>query len=166
MNTTFIVSLAGKSRPGLLQDLAHFTHEHGGKWLSSKVSHLEGHLAAILKIELPEAQLEAVQNQFKAQANMSVQFDLVNDVLATPASQIRLVIDAKDRLGLIKEITNTLDEQNVTVIEMECARLNVTGLGTSVFTANLELGLPEGCQSNDVIDNLKSLGDDIVVKVA
>lgn len=166
MSATFLVSLAGVSRPGLLQDLAHYTHEHGGKWQSSKVSHLEGHIAAIIKIEIPEEQVEAVKAQFTAQETLSVQFDDVNVPTQTPSSSLNLVVDAKDRPGLVKEITNVLDDQDVTVVDMECYRLNVTGLGSSVFSANMKLDLPEGCAQEDVMADLEDLSDDMVVKNA
>lgn len=166
MSATFIVSLAGVSKPGLLQELAHYTHEHGGKWLSSKVSHLEGHIAAIIKVEVPKVEVEAVQKQFNAQPGLSVQFDEVNPHAEQTDHSLNLVVDAKDRPGLVKEITNVLDEQDVTVVDMECYRLNVTGLGASVFTANMKLNLPDGCDKEDVMADIEDLSEDMVVKTA
>ena len=164
MSATFIVSLAGVSHPGLLQDLAHYTHEHGGKWLSSKVSHLEGHIAAIIKMDVPEEEVEAVKNQFSSQKGLSVQFDDVKELDENADSNLNLVVDANDRPGLVKEITNVLDEQDITVVDMECYRLNVSGLGTSVFTANMKLNLPEGCEKDDVMSEIGDLSEDVVVK--
>lgn len=166
MNATFIVSLCGTARSGLLQDIAEFTHKHGGTWKSSKVNHLEGHIAAIIKVEIPAEQVPALKEQFTVQPGLSVQFDEVKDVAPMGSSSLSLVVDANDRPGLVKEITNALDEQDVTVIDMECYRVNVTGLGTSVFTANLKLNLPEGCEREDVMADLEELSEDMVVKEA
>ena len=61
MNVSFMVSFAGLDRANLLTDLAQFTHDNEGKWLSSKVSYLEGHVAANIKVSLPAEKARIVK---------------------------------------------------------------------------------------------------------
>src|SRR5687768_16438432 len=48
-----VMTLIGEDRPGLVEQLASLVVTHGGNWLESRMSHLGGHFAGILRISIP-----------------------------------------------------------------------------------------------------------------
>src|SRR6187455_3077209 len=57
--TNLVLTLLGPDRPGLVELVASVIAAHGGNWLESRMSHLAGKFAGILRAELPPDRLEA-----------------------------------------------------------------------------------------------------------
>ena len=51
--TDLVLTLIGSDRPGLVEAVALIVAEHGGNWLESRMTHLAGKFAGILRAELP-----------------------------------------------------------------------------------------------------------------
>src|SRR5947207_13680214 len=51
--TDLVLTLLGPDRPGLVELVAGVIAAHGGNWLESRMSHLAGKFAGILRAELP-----------------------------------------------------------------------------------------------------------------
>ena len=162
MTTVFNVSLMGRNRPGLLKELAEITHNHQGKWLNTKVNHLDSLITALIKIELPVEQLEALKAEFMAEPELSVAF-VQNERVEVAGKFIEIVVDADDRAGLVNEITQRLDEECIEVVDMECNRVAVAELGRSLFTARMVLKVPNDRDGADVASELETVATDMVV---
>lgn len=163
MNSTFIVNFVGKASPATIKELAAITHENGGKWLISKVNFIESQVAAVIKIELPEANAETVKAAFKAQKNLMV--DIVDS--ASTAHEVdtiyQLRLDSNDRAGIVNEITHVLDGQGISILDMDCQRVFIAGGGgvsSSLFTSTLSIRLPVDVQIEDVASELEALSED------
>lgn len=162
MSATFIASLMGKNRPGLLKDLAEKTHEMGGKWLSSKVNHLDDQISALIKVALPEAQVQPLKDIFNAEPSVCVVFSS-GDAEPAASSMVEMVVDASDRAGIVNEITQILDSECVELVDMDCQRVGVAELGRSVFTARLMLKVPSGRNGTELAEEIETISDDMVV---
>src|SRR4029453_18040843 len=57
--TDLVLTLLGPDRPGLVELLAGVIAAHGGNWLESRMSHLAGEFAGILRAELPPDKVPA-----------------------------------------------------------------------------------------------------------
>ncbi|HEY8923057.1 MAG TPA: ACT domain-containing protein, partial [Polyangia bacterium] len=51
--TDLVLTLIGLDRPGLVESVAQVVADHGGNWLESRMIHLGGHFAGILRVEVP-----------------------------------------------------------------------------------------------------------------
>ncbi|MBW8192389.1 hypothetical protein K0504_15225 [Neiella marina] len=163
MSTAFIVSFAGLNRPNLLQQLAHFTHEHEGKWLSSKVNYLDGHIAANIKVDVPKAQVDAVKSEFANQEGLVVQITDVDTSSTAPAESLKISFHSNDRYGLVHDITNTIDKQSAELVHMDSSRIQVESLGTNVFVAKLVVNVPQGQSSENLMNELRAIDEHVVV---
>src|SRR5262245_22908330 len=56
--TDLVLTLLGPDRPGLVELVAGVIAAHGGNWLESRMSHLGGKFAGILRAELPPDRLQ------------------------------------------------------------------------------------------------------------
>lgn len=163
MNSTFIVNFVGKATPTTIKQLAAITHENGGKWLISKVNFIESQVAAVIKVELPTQNTQLVQQAFMDHPDLIVQI-VESDPHSHQGETIyQLRLDASDRAGIVNEITSILDNQGISILDMDCQRVFIAGGGgvsSSLFTANIAIKLPTEIQIEDVADELEALSED------
>ena len=163
MNSVFVVSFAGKDRPGVIQQIAETTDELGGKWLQSKVIRLEGRISAIIKIDIPARSVDQLKDFINSINDMNVTYSDPQPEAAS-GTVARLRIDAKDRPGIVNDISRLLVGQSMRPHNFESSRIGVVNLGC-MFTANFEVELPEGVAPADVVAQLQALSDEFVVSV-
>lgn len=163
MNVAFMVSFAGPDSSNLLANLAKFTHDHDGKWLSSKISYLEGHIAANIKVVLPEKHARIVKAHFISQHDLSIKIDDISLENKAANTAIKLCLKANDRPGLVFDISHLIQEFGADILNMETHRLQVQAVGGMVFFSNVDLCIPEALDINLLISELKTLDDSLVI---
>lgn len=165
MNVAFIISLAGVDRPNLIQKLAKYTDEKQGKWINSRVNYLDGHIAANIKVEAPEENKSAIIDFFTGQEKITCYIEDINLAEQTEAKIVCLSIKATDRSGLVADITNIIDENKAELVHMDNHRFSVAPLGHNVFTADLSVKIDDNSVVEDLIANLNTISDDIIVTI-
>ena len=58
MNASLVMTIIGPDRPGLVQSLAAVVADHQGNWVESRMSHLAGQFAGILRIDIDATQMD------------------------------------------------------------------------------------------------------------
>ena len=66
MQGSLVMTVIGRDRPGLVDSLAGIVAEQGGNWLESRMSHLGGHFAGILRVQIPTDKETALLRSLKA----------------------------------------------------------------------------------------------------
>src|SRR2546421_8836268 len=61
MMTDLVLTLIGPDRPGLVESVAARVAAHGGNWLESRMAHLAGQFAGILRVEVPAERLSELR---------------------------------------------------------------------------------------------------------
>ncbi len=163
MNTTFIVNFAGQASPSIIKQLANVTHDHGGKWLITKINYLDNLVAGLIKIELPADNVDAVKQAFLAQSDLSVFFAEAQAVEHDKDKLYQVRFDAQDRAGIVKDISQLLEQEQVQIVNMDSNRVFLVGGGgisANLFTSRLTLKLPAQLTIQDVMMQLESIGTD------
>ncbi len=57
-----ILTLIGKDRPGLVEEISSTILSQHGNWLTSNLSHLAGQFAGIVQVEVAEEHLQEIQD--------------------------------------------------------------------------------------------------------
>ena len=60
MPTSLVLTVLGEDRPGLVEALSHIIAAHEGNWLESRMAHLAGQFAGILRASVPEGNAAAL----------------------------------------------------------------------------------------------------------
>src|SRR4030095_4059456 len=55
MADTLVLTVIAPDRPGLVDALSSTVATHGANWLESRMAHLGGHFAGLLRVSVPEA---------------------------------------------------------------------------------------------------------------
>lgn len=163
MNTAFIVNFIGHATPATIKHLSAITHENQGKWLISKVNFIEEHVAAVIKVEVPEDNEQVVKQAFLDCDGITVQFYEADSKAHDPDKIYNIKIDANDRAGIVNEITHILDGQDVHILDLDCQRVFIAGGGgvsSGLFTSTAAIRIPADITISDVIQELESLSED------
>lgn len=161
MKSTFIVNFVGTATPATIKQLAASTHDNGGTWLVSKINFIDNQVAAVIKIELPQTQVEAVRRAFETQPNLLVQFA---NTAPQPEEQdlvSQLRCQAIDRPGIVSEITELLKQHQVHILDMDCQRVFIAddhGVASNSFTANLALRFSPHTSVEAISQELEYIG--------
>ncbi|MBU2713209.1 glycine cleavage system protein R [Zooshikella harenae] len=165
MKKRFILTLMGPESPGLIRLLAEKTHARQGVWLKSKISHLEGQCAGIIKVEVDEGQAEPLQTELTNITDLYAVISEVQPPLPVDIKRLQLTVEADDRPGFINDISNILESCGASISNMECHRFAVTELGRSVFKADFNLKVPTDIDQDSLVAELEALNVRVVANI-
>ncbi|MGL1955974.1 MAG: hypothetical protein OCD00_01485 [Colwellia sp.] len=165
MTVSFIVSFAGMNSPNLLQNLAKYTHEMDGVWKDCKISYLEGNVAANIKVSISKEKSIELKAHFMAQPGLVTKIVEYYGKCPTPKTPTKLSIKANDRPGLVTAITAIIYQQDAELLHIETHRLEIPPLDEKVFIADLVVNIPEGSTVDDLISEMKTLDNNMIVTV-
>jgi glycine cleavage system regulatory protein len=164
--TSLVLTILGADQPGLVDSLAAIVTEHGGNWVESRMAHLAGQFAGILRVEVPPDRAEALTSAIK---NLSAG-GLESMVCAEPAlaseaagTLARLDLVGLDQPGIVRKISQVLATKGVNVEELatECTAAPTTG--QNLFHATAQLRLPQGLAVEALRLALEQVAADLMV---
>jgi glycine cleavage system regulatory protein len=165
MNIQIMVTVSGSNQNDLIKILSDKTHELGGIWLNSKISHIDNYVAGLIKIEIDDMNVDKLMAQFKA---LDIQVESVNLGIVSheKSTPLDLNIDGKDRPGLVRHITQVLSDNSVRVDNMECNRIGVSAIGATLFTSHFKIVVDEQFNKNTLISSLQEIADDLIIELS
>ncbi len=166
--TSLVLTILGQDRPGLVDAIARTVAEHGGNWVESRMAHLAGQFAGILRVEVDTQQSEALQAALDSLAEGGLESTVHADASAPaavekPAVQLSLV--GQDRPGIVREISRVLATHGVNVEELNTECKRAPNSGQSLFQAKAQLRLPEGMSEESLRTALEEVASDMMVDI-
>jgi glycine cleavage system regulatory protein len=163
------MTVIGEDRPGLVESVAGLVTEHGGNWLESRMSHLGGQFAGIVRVEVPvdrEQALIAALQRLDARGLTTVIRSDAPQAATTSQSLSVLEIIGQDRPGIVREISRALASFGVNVEELhtECASAAMSG--ENLFKARARLGIPASCNAAELRATLEKIAADLIVEIS
>jgi glycine cleavage system regulatory protein len=166
--TSLVLTLLGPDRPGLVEAVADVIAAHGGNWLESRMAHLAGKFAGVLRADVPADKLEAALQALsrletrglKIVAEKAVARDTV-----TGQRAMRLELVGLDRPGIVREISQLLAQQGVNVEELTTDRSSAPMSGEMLFHARARVNIPGDADLARLRNGLERLANDLVVEI-
>ncbi len=134
-----VFTFIGEDKPGLVKRLADVISEHGGNWLESNLSQLAGKFTGIVLITVDEAQRDelcASLQSLKAEG-LQVVTERTGDDNSTDLMEIELHILGTDRPGIVKSISQALQQNNFNVKQLESRITSAAMSGDPMFEADV-----------------------------
>lgn len=173
-----VLTLIGPDRPGLVESVADTIADHGGNWLESRMAHLAGRFAGILRVEVPTdrtaalaaalAGLEARGLRVTSTAAPDVPLAAAaRDAGATGGSPRAMTLDlvGLDRPGLVREVSRLLAQRGINVEELITDRSSAPMSGDMMFRAQARLLVPTTVEVSEVRAGLERLAGDLMVEI-
>jgi glycine cleavage system regulatory protein len=160
-----VLTLIGPDRPGLVESLAKRVTDHGGNWLESRMAHLAGQFAGILRIEVPPDRVDALH---AALAELEAEgLRVVAESGARPADDdlraMELELLGQDHPGIVRKVAEVLLGHGVNIEELVTDNVSAPMAGGLLFSAKARLHVPAGTDTDRLRRDLETIADDLMV---
>jgi len=166
---SLILTVIGPDRPGLVEALAQLVTSHDGNWLESRMAHLEGQFAGLLRVQVPQNAIQELRDALLRLETQGIRV-LLSESSSVPAAssdrRVFLELVGQDRPGIVREITAALTTHGVNIEEFESRCTSAPMSGEALFHARAELRVPEGSILEDVRATLERIGNELMVDVS
>lgn len=164
---TYVLSIIGADRAGLVQALSEVVAEHGGSWERSHVTELAGVFAGVVLVRVPADRADALRQALRPLRDQGLL-----DVTLHPgapdepddeAPTVGFHVVGTDRPGIVHEVSRRLAALDVGVVDLRTRIESAAMAGSPLFRAEVVVRLPEGVTRWDVVAALEELSNDLMV---
>lgn len=163
---SLILTLLGPDRSGLVDSVASIIRDHKANWLESRMSHLAGHFAGIVRVDVAEENYSALVERLERLPDLEIvvrRDETATDLVEFTTVWMELV--GNDRPGIVSEVSRVFAELQVNVEEFQTECTGAPNSGASLFRANAELRLPAGVTIDDLQQALEAIAVDLMVDI-
>src|SRR5512142_79003 len=163
-----VLTLIGPDHPGIVEAIAEPIARHGGNWLESRMAHLAGKFAGILRIEVPPGAEAAVTTALRALEASGLKLTIEAGPSAAPEAGSRtylLDLMGLDRPGIVREISRALAERGVNIEELTTDRTTAPMSGELLFRSRARVSVPPRTDPDRLRERLEQLAGDLMVQV-
>ncbi|MGE4650575.1 MAG: ACT domain-containing protein [Myxococcota bacterium] len=168
MQVSLVLTVIGPDRPGLVERLAQIVARHGGNWLESRMAHLEGQFAGLLRVQLPATGVEELRGALLDLEDDGIRILLSESAAPTgesTAPRVSLELVGHDRPGIVREISAALAVRGINVEEFESRCTSAPMSGEALFHARAQLRVPDGQTLEEVRTTLEKIANELMVDV-
>jgi glycine cleavage system regulatory protein len=168
MTTDLVLTLLGPDRPGLVEAVADTIAAHGGNWLESRMAHLAGKFAGILRVEAPAESIAPLMSALALLEGRGLRIVLEPAAVGAGADRpqaMELELLGLDRPGLVREVSRVLAQQAINVEELSTDRSSAPMSGEMMFRAHARLSVPAGANLAALRKELERLAGDLMVEI-
>ncbi|MGB5811030.1 MAG: ACT domain-containing protein [Polyangiales bacterium] len=164
---SLVVTVIGKDRPGLVQSVSAAVEAHGGSWVESRMAHLAGHFAGILRASVPESSVEALSEALRGLHSGGLQVLIERGVTTAVEEGRAIVLDlvGSDRPGIVHKISEALAARGVNVDELDTECDGAPWSGEALFKARARLRAPKGLDLDQLREGLEAIAGDLMVDI-
>ncbi len=162
---SLLLTAIGPDRPGLVEELASAVAENGGNWIESRMTHLGGEFAGIVRVEVAA---DAAPTLREALAGISgLQVTASDSTPATPSGTatevVTLDLVGTDRPGIVSSIARALAARDVNVEDLDTEHVSAPMSGETLFKACAKIVLPAGLDLSELQADLEAIAADLMV---
>ncbi|MFP4358119.1 MAG: glycine cleavage system protein R [Puniceicoccaceae bacterium] len=167
MNSSILlITISGKDRPGIVGEIAAQVARRGGNWERSRLIHLAGRFVGLLQISVPEDRREDLRVDLLSVEGLAV--TVAGGRIRTPeaSSSFHLDLVGADHPGIVSEIFGKLSALGLNVESLSTWTEAAADSGTVLFRAGADLSSAEPMRSEEIIEALEALANDLLVEVS
>ena len=164
---TFILTVLGDDRPGLVSALSAPITAHGASWERSEMSRLAGKFAGIVVVSVPAERSDALAADLAALTDRGLQVVLKRSDDPVGRESVTLTLDllGADHSGIVAEISAALAAHEVNIEELSTDVRDAPMAGGTLFEAHAVLSAPPSASTDDLRTMLKGLADELMVEI-
>lgn len=163
-----ILTLLGTDRPGLVEALADTVARLEGNWLESRMAHLGGKFAGILRAQVPADRLADLRDALERLTGDDLRIALESEEPSPPSRAERtleLELVGLDRPGIVRDISRVLvgNRANVEEITTDCSSAPMSG--EMLFRARVRAAVPSDADLSRLRSDLERVATDLMVEL-
>jgi len=149
-----------------VQLIATRVADHGGNWLESRMCHLGGQFAGILRAEVPAARVDELVKALQTLESAGLNVTIHTESGAAPSaigSVAALELVGQDRPGILRLVAGVLAAHGVNVEELASERVSAPMGGGTLFKARATVLVPPGTSLGALRGDLERIASDLMV---
>jgi glycine cleavage system regulatory protein len=164
---TFILTVIGDDRPGLVSALSAPITAHGASWENSQMSRLAGKFAGIVMVVVADERLEGLLADLTALEDQGLQVTVERtaEPLARESLRLHLELLGADHPGIVAEISSSLAGRGVSIEELATEVREAPMAGGTLFEARAVLDAPPTTSIDGLRSMLEELADELMVEI-
>ncbi len=168
MKTSLILTLIGPDRPGLVSAVAARASQCGANWMESRMAHLAGQFAGVVRLEADAAAVDALEAALRGLATEGLHVAIARGGANVTAAASRVCLDlvGHDRPGIVRDISSVLARHGVSIEALETACESASMSGETLFRAKAELAVPAAVDLAAIRSDLEALANELMVDLA
>lgn len=164
---TFILTVTGDDRPGLVSDLAAPIKAHGASWERSQMTRLAGKFAGIVLVTVADQRHDALVADLRALEAQGLQMVLerTDEPVERESLRLQLELLGADHPGIVAEISAALADRGVSIEELSTDVRDAPMAGGMLFEARAVLNAPPTTSTEALRSTLEGLADELMVEI-
>jgi glycine cleavage system regulatory protein len=162
-----VLTVIGPDRPGIVELLSTTIAAHGGNWEQSRMAHLAGQFAGILRVTVAPDNVSALHRALDGLSGSGLR--VVSEASAAhergALRAYRLSLVGDDREGIVRDISRALSAREINVEELDTHCESAPMSAEQLFHASALLHVPAGLEIADLRKTLEALADDLMVEL-
>ncbi|BCE00930.1 glycine cleavage system protein R [Marinicellulosiphila megalodicopiae] len=159
-----ILTVMADDKTGIVEKLSDIVASEKGNWLDSRLAHMSGKFAGIIKINCVDSNVDELTKKL---SDLKADGILVQCEMAQAKTEslegIKIEITSHDRKGIVKEVTATLASLNVNILELHTKCYMAPMSAELMFSAVLDIQMPPGVGFDQIEGALESLSAELMV---
>lgn len=168
LTSSLVLTLLGPDRPGLVERVSQVLSMHRGNWVESRMAHLAGQFAGILRVDLPNSAVEGFREDCASLATVGLQVVVATAQADAAPSERRIVsleLVGQDRPGIVREISQALARSGINVEELNTGVQSAPMSGELLFYVKARLALPVTLPTAALTKLLEPIGNELMVDI-
>ena len=158
-----VLSIVGKDRPGLVDDLASAVKSAEGNWLRSSFCQLSGHFAGFVEIMLSKEKQQALIDACDQLSNLQITLLAAQETIHSDLKEVYVKVTGNDRTGIVSDITSALNRYQLNIQELDTKCESAPNWGNLLFTAKMRVHTPSDFDAQKLVDAIEEIADDLMV---
>jgi len=139
---------------------------HGGNWLESRLIHLGGYFAGVIRVDVPAASHGQLRNDLAVLSSRGLNVTLTPAAqVSEPGREIEVTITGLDHPGIVSQISAAVARAGLNVEEFSSEVVSAPMSGELLFTATARLSGPADTDLNSLRTSLEKLSGELMVEV-
>ena len=164
---TFILTVIGDDRPGLVSALSAPINAHGASWERSQMSRLAGKFAGIVLVTVADDRLDPLAADLTAleAQGLQVAIERTDERVERESLRLHLELLGADHPGIVAEVSASLAACGVSIEELTTDVRDAPMAGGTLFEARAVLAAPPTTSTEALGAMLEGLADELMVEI-
>jgi glycine cleavage system regulatory protein len=164
---SFVISVLGDDRTGLVAAISEAVDRHGGNWERSHMTQLADKFAGVVLVTVPDTKAEGFAETLESLETQGVLEVAVEEAGQQDHDQqtIEVRIVGNDHPGIVHELSSLLASKGVSIDDLQTDTSSAPMAGGMLFEAVARLRLPNGLDAATVVRDLEAVAADLMVDV-
>ena len=163
---SLVLTVLGRDHPGLVEAIASAVAGVGANWLESRMAHLAGQFAGILRVEVEQEHAASLVTALEGLKQQGLESIIHTEPVPASSQEeptLQLDLVGQDRPGIVREISKVLATHCVNVERFQSEQTRAAGTGQILFRASAQLRLPPGTEETNLRHALEQVAADMMV---